>query len=62
MTPTRAELARWENKVVVVPTRNVEAVTDTLNQMGDEGWEPWRAFGTDTSTVIFFKRPRQPNV
>jgi hypothetical protein len=40
----------------IIP-KNIEILTAMLNERGGGGWDCFRAYGTDTTIVLFFKRP-----
>lgn len=49
---------KWENISVAIAGGGPTAVNDTLNKMGDEGWEAWQMDWKQDHAVVFFKRPK----
>lgn len=49
---------KWEHIQLKVSGGGPTALSDTLNKMGDEGWEPWHLESRSDHALVFFKRPR----
>lgn len=48
-----------ENIQVKISGGGATGLSDTLNKMGDEGWEPWHMIERPDSVIVFLKRPRE---
>lgn len=49
---------RWENITLKISGGGSNAISDTLNKMGDEGWEAWHLESRPDHVIVFLKRPR----
>lgn len=49
---------KWENISVVITGGGPTAINDSLNKMGDEGWEAWHLESRPEHVIVFFKRPK----
>lgn len=57
------QLTQWEYKTITKePGISNEKFEDTLNSMGQNGWEASGTFSTERGTgTMVFKRPKQQN-
>lgn len=53
---------KWENITIKISGGGNNAVSDTLNKMGEEGWEAWHLEDRPDSVIIFLKRPRMGGI
>jgi hypothetical protein len=49
---------KWENISVSISGGGPTAVNDSLNKMGEEGWEAWDIQWLPDRAIVFFKRPK----
>lgn len=47
---------KWENISVLIAGGGPTAINDSLNKMGDEGWEAWHLESRPEHVIVFFKR------
>jgi hypothetical protein len=53
-----SDLIKWENGLVNIPLN--APLVEALNQVGNEGWEPWAVMGADDKNIrIAVKRYRR---
>lgn len=51
-------MPKWENVTVKISGGGPTAVTDSLNKMGDQGWEAWHLESRPDDVLIFLKRAK----
>lgn len=47
---------QWEYITVSISGKGANAVSDSLNKMGQEGWEGWHMIDRPDHVLVFFKR------
>lgn len=49
---------KWENVTIKVSGGGPNAVSESLNKMGEEGWEAWHLESRPDDVLVFMKRPK----